>query len=555
MALTADSLELALPNAGCSLSASRLWEHCEYDQVNVFGRELSGELCVDAPADFIDVLQSDPGGCILIVGTLAEVTDGRPTPDRVGRALAAGRAWNAEGDDVENFKARVAEYLGQRSKRKAVRNMPRPFLPAPRPDDRFGVPGLFSLLQRRLQGLGKAKSTADQWKNTVQNLQKKGLRAEEVERSGVLASLGAHGPAGQQYTGHDVAVMCSFDALRLSVIPVLTDATRQLRFGPVSGRTLVATKSLPKAQHGQQRMVTQVDPALGYRIEQVVHQSLWGTERHWQAVTGDGRLLRPDMGQPLLESAESAEQLATGHAAVHFPKKLTLGRWGRFAWSGGENYKEWLITLPFYPTSYFSSHFPLRNVLAHVRCDVREGADGERVLLLHEVQSDWAQDARRAIGSGDMEPCDPACPPFVKEWPALVMKLVLLHAVHERLDAVAWTRGTHQAQRYRGLGAVGLAELYDRTLPRDVNRILRPLGAACEMLGVFVPTNFRVRQAESGYEVYSAENELLGTAPTLEDAQDFLPDGAHEQLYDVHAVRLPAELRDAILQSGFPAWG
>jgi hypothetical protein len=194
-------------------------------------------------------------------------------------------------------------------------------------------------------------------------------------------------------------------------------------------------------------------------------------------------------------------------------------------------------------------------VLAHVRCDVREGVAGERVLLLQEVQSDWAQDSRRAISCGDMDPADDECPPFLKEWPALAMKLVLLHAAHQGLDSVAWTRGTHQAQRYKGLGAAGLTELYDRTLPREVNRMLKPVGAACEMMGVFVPTKFQVRQYESGYEVYSAENELLGTAQTLEDAREFVPDGAHELLYEVHGVKLPPKVRRAILAAGFPAWG
>ncbi len=75
----ADSLELALPNADCFLSARRLWEHCVRGQANVFGRELSGEPGIDDPVDFIDVLQTDSGGCVLIGGTLAEMTDGRPT--------------------------------------------------------------------------------------------------------------------------------------------------------------------------------------------------------------------------------------------------------------------------------------------------------------------------------------------------------------------------------------------------------------------------------------------------------------------------------------------
>lgn len=544
MTLTADSLELVCPRAGCSLSARRLWEHSEHGQVNVFGSELSVGPGVDDPADFIDVLEPYAGGWVLTGLTLAEMTTGRPVSD-----------WGAEGDEVMNFKARVVQYLNLRSGRRAVRNMPYPFLPAPRPDDVFGVPALFSQLRNRLKSLGKAKSSADQWKNTVLNLQKKGLRAEEVYRSGVLPRLSVSRLVGKLITGHDVAALCGFYDLRLSVIPVLADATRQLRFGPAPERKLATTKGVRKAQHGQQRTVTQFDPVLGYRIEQIDHKSLWGAERHWQAVSGEGHVVRLGMEKPLLNTAESAVQLAASHAAIHFPKKLALGRWGRYSWSGGEDYKEWLITMPFYPASYFSSHFSLRNVLAHVRCDVREGADRERVLLLHEVQSDWAQDARRAIANGAMTPDDVDCPPFLKDWPALTMKLVLLHAAHRGLDAVAWTRGAHQAWRYKGLGANGLTELYDRTLPREANRMVKAFGAVCEKLGVFVPANFQIRQAESGYRVFSADNRLLRTAATLEDARSFVPDGAHELLYEVHGVRLTAETRRAILAQGFPAWG
>ena len=137
----------------------------------------------------------------------------------------------------------------------------------------------------------------------------------------------------------------------------------------------------------------------------------------------------------------------------------------------------------------------------------------------------------------------------------MAMKLVLLHAVHQGLDAVAWTRGAHQVFRYKGLGAKGLNELYDHTLPREVNRIMKPFGGACEPLGVFVPTNFSIQQIEGGYEVVSPDGEFLGAATTLEDARQFVPDQGHELLYDVHGVRLSGAVCKAILENGFPAWG
>ena len=41
--------------------------------------------------------------------------------------------------------------------------------------------------------------------------------------------------------------------------------------------------------------------------------------------------------------------------------------------------------------------------------------------------------------------------------------------------------------------------------------MLKPFGGACEKLGVFVPTNFAIKQSKNGYEVYTAENVLLAT--------------------------------------------
>ncbi|NDP39905.1 MAG: hypothetical protein GZ093_14335 [Rhodoferax sp.] len=353
----------------------------------------------------------------------------------------------------------------------------------------------------------------------------------------------------------ELAGLCNFKDLRLSVIPVISNAQKQIRFAQPPERALKRTKKLPKAQTGQTREVAGFDPVLGYRIEQVAHQTLWGNESHWQAVLYDGTVLQNVWGQSLFPTRDAATELAAFHAKQNFPKRLALGRFGRFAWTGGKDYREWLITLPYYPASYLSGHFDVRNVLAHVRCDIREGADGKRVLMLQEVQSDWAQRARRAVSSGDSNSDDEQPPPFFKEWSALAMKLVSLHAAFHGLDAVAWTRGAHQVVRYNGLGSAGLIELYDRTLPREVNRMLKPIGIACEMLGVFVPVNFGIKQTENGYEVYSPDNVLLGTAPTLEDAQQFVPDGAHEKIYEVHGVRLNDTVRKVILDVGFPAWG
>ena len=109
--------------------------------------------------------------------------------------------------------------------------------------------------------------------------------------------------------------------------------------------------------------------------------------------------------------------------------------------------------------------------------------------------------------------------------------------------------------RYRGLGAEGLKELYDHTLPREVKRMLKPFGLACETVEVYVPENFKIRRIEGGFEVRTPQDMVLAVTATFREARDLLPDGAHERLYAVHGVRLSKATRAAILEKGFSAWG
>lgn len=554
IALGPTSLELRFDSGCYGLSARRLWEHTEMGQINVFNQAISARRELNDADAFIDVIWFGEELVSLVGVTLADLKAGREPASRTITMIPVLLEFAHDGE-ASAFVRAVSNHLDLCAHRQAVRNQHHQFLPTASVDDVFGVPLLYSTLQRRLQGMGKSKASGAQWRKTIDNFQKKGLRAEEIERSNLWPELETSGEGGGQFSALELADLCDFRDLRLSVIPVVSDAQRQLRFVDPPNKKLNRIRNLPKALVGLPRAVTVFDPVLGYRIEQVEHQTLWGAERNWQAVTYAGKMLRNDSKQAVFQSIEDAAVLAASHAKQNFPKRLALGRFSSYAWTGGESYREWLITLPYYPASYLSGHFKVRNVLVHVRCDVREGADGERVLMLQEVQSDWAQQARRTIACGDMESGDDECPPFLKEWPALAMKLALLHAAHEGLDAVAWTRGAHQVYRYEGLGAAGLNELYDRTLPRDVNRMMKPFGGKCEMVGVYVPTNFSIKQTERGYEVYSPEKELLGTAPTLEDARQFVPDEGHELLYDVHGVRLPAAMSKAILENGFPAWG
>lgn len=137
---------------------------------------------------------------------------------------------------------------------------------------------------------------------------------------------------------------------------------------------------------------------------------------------------------------------------------------------------------------YTSGHFDEANIIAHVRHNDRIGPDGEKILFLEEIQSDWHQEGResgytrpsfktRNTRTGNFGPSfetrleaeryaanverlgqevqviegsagrTPNAP-FKKSWPEFSMKRMLKLAADEGYDAIAWTTGETQNARY-----------------------------------------------------------------------------------------------------------
>jgi hypothetical protein len=156
-------------------------------------------------------------------------------------------------------------------------------------------------------------------------------------------------------------------------------------------------------------------------------------------------------------------------------------------------------TSPTVTSDFRSSHFDQPNIAAHIRMNDRVGANGEKILFIEEVQSDWGQkgkkegfskvadkselDAmkeemaalnRRAISGPNLNQAEyarldelirltkagvsstantPGVPsaPFVtdtKAWASLAMKHVIQQAVEGGYDSVAWTNGEQQFDRW-----------------------------------------------------------------------------------------------------------
>jgi len=149
--------------------------------------------------------------------------------------------------------------------------------------------------------------------------------------------------------------------------------------------------------------------------------------------------LRPkENSRQLQQQITDLQNLRDAQAdAVYKIPESTPTKFGKYQLAGGENYREILLTLPSsktameeflnvagkkyggntprtqwspednamyeqlfidertrIPSEYRSSHFSEPNILAHMRVNDRVDADGKKMLLVEEIQSDWHQAGR-----------------------------------------------------------------------------------------------------------------------------------------------------------------
>jgi hypothetical protein len=168
--------------------------------------------------------------------------------------------------------------------------------------------------------------------------------------------------------------------------------------------------------------------------------------------------------------------------------------------------------------AFYTEHYPeIPNILAHVRRSDREGPNGEKLLHLEELQSDWGQTGKKHGFENPVVPGtvieDPDYPgtfrinwqngrfsagyrsreiaegmavegaaarakytPLVPhvgttgKWMDLALKRALNMAAKGNYDGIIWTPGDKQVERYKSSGesGEGLKYLYDNIVPKQL---------------------------------------------------------------------------------------
>ena len=254
--------------------------------------------------------------------------------------------------------------------------------------------GFYSELARQIDK-GPGQAPKDQWKAYIKGLQGKGVKADEIEWTGINDWLDL-----QEGKVKKADVMDYLNANGVQIDETtLGDADKWV----------VRVAGDPETH----KFDTQT------QAEQFVEDEI--------AYQLDGQVFDDD-GQYDMAREEAADRVI-----MYEPGEwLSVAKYEKWTLPGGANYREVLITLPVQQqpsanamaremfgrgmndlspadqeavrsrlradeaaTTFTSGHWDQKNVVAHLRLNDRTAADGSKVLFVEELQSDWGQDGKK----------------------------------------------------------------------------------------------------------------------------------------------------------------
>lgn len=292
------------------------------------------------------------------------------------------------------------------------------------------------------------------------------------------------------------------------------------------GKQSVTRQEIEDFVQGNQVQVEEVgkkdEDVSGYEFKSDGWSQYWNGEAHtkdeWRSLLRDDSTFKEeydnfvDESDPedgVMDFNDYLEQTISDDLK-YSDKKVEKTKYSEYQLPGGENYREVLLTLPKTKQAdtgdFKSSHWDEPNVIAHIRMNDRE-VNGEKVLFIEEIQSDWAREAREKGTVEDRKRVEPLIreetrrleekfpylesvrgdsreggrirrerymewlgripddekaklqelrselsntpnQPFLKNWEELTLKRILRLAAEEGYDRVAWINGEQTAARY-----------------------------------------------------------------------------------------------------------
>lgn len=216
--------------------------------------------------------------------------------------------------------------------------------------------GFYSKALEEAKGAKMKEGSVQQWKNA---LQKQGVKPAELDATGFTAL-----PIDQKLNRDDVIGFFTENRMKLGETQLSEGAIEAARAARIQ-----AQNARNQAYDNYVEFMERNTGAPSSRETELEAARLYGL---------------------YTEAADRAREAQQGA----FLANDTAPKFEQYSLPGGANYRENLLTLPG-EQRYQSSHWDEPNVLAHTRTKERLGPNGERVLHIDEIQSDWGQQGAR----------------------------------------------------------------------------------------------------------------------------------------------------------------
>ena len=205
----------------------------------------------------------------------------------------------------------------------------------------------------------------------------------------------------------------------------------------------------------------------------------------------------------------------------------------KFEWlsrDGGKNYRE--ITLQLDPPQgeFKGSHHDEPNTVGHLRVSDFKGPNDEKILYVHEVQSDWGQKGRKAGFNPESMPVAP----YVANregahntpgWTDLLVKRIMQEAQRGRYDKVVFESVDEQIKRSGTSSAKGMTEFYGNILPKRIAKVMKHADPNFSMTSHEIGQSQQLKPIEfDKYNVRDALSEMDQKAIALPEGQWLAPE-------------------------------
>ena len=273
-----------------------------------------------------------------------------------------------------------------------------------KPDIRYSLRdklGMYSELENKIEA-GSNKAPAASWKAYINGLTQKGVKPDEIEWSGVKDWLDLQKGT---VTKDELVNYLKEGGVKVEEVVLENRGATEFFVEDDDGNVIAEYPTEVEAQHEQQRLEDERDDDGQQQMYYVrspdsviINDTKYGT----YTLPGGENYREVLLTLPNQEPPTSFEWTSLGDGSgsalkIFVNGKVSFDSKGKAypADKVDEAEKQALRNAGVEPTAYRSSHWDQPNVLAHIRVNDRTDADGNKVLFVEEIQSDWGQEGKK----------------------------------------------------------------------------------------------------------------------------------------------------------------